>query len=147
MKRALVIVVVLILGVTSWMLFDNRRRIVLEGTTDDGVAWDLGWLPDRATDDGVCVDIRTRGGEVGVSGRYCAVRDAPAASESFPPVLDHILMGWIPEAEVQSSEEGTAFVSSPVPRLAGQRLFVQFLTTDEFPLEDATINGRPIVTG
>jgi hypothetical protein len=147
MKRALIIVAVLVLGTAAWMVFDNRRRVIAEGTTDDGVAWELGWLPDRETDEGVCVDIRTTGKDGGVSVRFCGVNDAPIAAEAFPPILGHILIGWVPEAAVQSSVEGPAFVSSPVSEFADQRLFVQFLSTNEFPLADATINGRPVVTG
>lgn len=138
-------IAVLIVGIAGWMQYDNRRRVIDEGATESGVTWELGWLPDPNTDDGVCVDLRSTGDVGGVSVRYCGASDVPAATETFPPVLGHLLIGWAPESEVKSTVEGEMFVSPPVSAFADQRIFVQFVDSDEFPLEGVTVNGRPVV--
>ncbi len=145
MKKIIGVVVLVVLVGTGWMVFSNRHRVVLEGVTPtDDVPWELSWFPDRNTEDGICVEIRTQDGTIAT--RSCQAPGRSYSALVFPPTLGRAIIGWVPEAEVESTLDGEIFVSDPIGDFSDGRMFVQFLTTDDLP-DDATINGRPIDDG
>lgn len=144
MKRLIIVTVALVLGISGWMLFDNRRREIAEGVSPSDIAWDLGWYPDRESDDGMCLHLQPAGDNPTTSLRFCGAGNTPAAGETVDPLLGHLFIGWVPESEVKAGVEGEVYVSPPLGAFDGQRAFIVFIESAEFPIEDATVNGRPV---